>query len=305
MTPSQVTGPTGTQHDITLGEQSATVTQLGAGLRRYAVGGRDVVKGYGADEPVSGGRGQQLIPWPNRIRDGRYPWAGTTQQLWLSEPPRHNASHGLARYVPWTVVEHEASRVELELTIFTQPGWPGVLHARLEYALTDDGLHVTLEATNAGGTEVPFGYGAHPYLTVGEERLEEVEVTLPAASRLEVDDRMLPVAVSPVEGSGLDLREPSLVGDRVLDTAYTDLARDADGGWSVRLRRGERTAELWADSSFGWAQVFTGEKRRDVGLAVEPMTCGPDAFNPGPTHDGMLTLAPRETLRFRWGIRGS
>lgn len=300
-----MTYPTGTQLDIALGDQSATVTELGAGLRRYAVEGRDVVKGFAADEPVSGGRGQQLIPWPNRIRDGRYPWAGKTQQLWITEPPRHNASHGLARYVPWRVVEHGDAHVVCELTIFAQPGWPGLLHASLEYALTEDGLHVTLEATNAGGADVPFGYGAHPYLTVGETSVDEVEVTLPAASRLEVDDRLLPVAVSPVEGTDVDLRERSRVGNRVLDTAYTDLAREADGGWTATLSREDRTAELWADASFGWAQVFTGEKRRDVGLAVEPMTCGPDAFNPGPTHDGMRVLTPGETLRLRWGIRGS
>ncbi|SEQ84309.1 aldose 1-epimerase family protein [Microlunatus flavus] len=300
-----MTHPTGTQLDITLGDQSATVTGLGAGLRRYAVEGRDVVKGFGADEPVSGGRGQQLVPWPNRIRDGRYPWGGTTQQLWLTEPARHNASHGLARYVPWTVTEHGDSHVVCTLTIYPQPGWPGILHVRLRYALTDDGLHVTVEARNDGDADVPFGYGAHPYLTVGESSVDEVEVTLPAASRLEVDDRLLPVAVSPVEGTGLDLRERSRVGDRVLDTAYTDLAREADGGWTATLSREDRTAELWADSSFGWAQVFTGEKRRDVGLAVEPMTCGPDAFNPGPTHDGMRTLAPGQSLRLRWGIRGS
>ena len=152
--------------------------------------------------------------------------------------------------------------------------------------------------------DVPFGYGAHPYLTVGEGAVDEVRVTLPAATRLEVDDRMLPVALSPVDGSGLDLRDGAPVGDRVLDTGYTDLARDADGGWTAVLERGDRYAALWADASFGWAQVFTGEKRRDVGLAVEPMTCGPDAFNEGPTHDGMRVLAPDETLSFRWGIRG-
>ncbi|GAA3549422.1 aldose 1-epimerase family protein [Microlunatus spumicola] len=300
-----MTNPTGKQLDIALGGQEATVTELGAGLRRYAVGGRDVVKGYAADEPVSGGKGQQLVPWPNRIRDGRYPWAGKTQQLVLSEPPRHNASHGLARYAPWTVVEHGDSHVVCTFTVLTQPGWPGVLEARLTYRLTEDGLHVTLEATNAGATEVPFGYGAHPYLTVGETSVDEVRLTLPAATRLEVDDRMLPVALSPVEGSGLDLRDGAPVGDRVLDTAYTDLARDADGGWTAVLERGDRYAALWADASFGWAQVFTGEKRRDVGLAVEPMTCGPDAFNEGPTHAGMRVLAPGETFSCRWGIRGS
>ena len=299
-----MTNPTGKQLDIALGGQEATITELGAGLRRYAVDGLDVVKGYAADEPVSGGKGQQLIPWPNRIRDGRYPWAGRTQQLVLTEPPRHNASHGLARYAPWTVVEHGASHVVCAFTVLTQPGWPGVLEARLTYRLTEDGLHVTLEATNAGAVDVPFGYGAHPYLTVGERTVDEVRVTLPAATRLEVDDRMLPVALSPVDGSGLDLRDGAPIGDRVLDTAYTDLAPDAEGGWTVMLERGDRYAALWADASFGWAQVFTGEQRRDVGLAVEPMTCGPDAFNEGPTHDGMRVVTPGETLSFRWGIRG-
>ncbi|MBB3326542.1 aldose 1-epimerase family protein [Microlunatus antarcticus] len=299
-----MTYPTGKQLDLVLGDQEATVTELGAGLRRYTVGGLDVVKGYAADEPVSGGRGQQLVPWPNRIRDGRYPWAGKTQQLVLSEPPRHNASHGLARYVPWTVVEHGESHVVAGLTIYSQPGWPGVLHAELTYRLTEDGLHVTLEATNVGEADVPFGYGAHPYLTVGENSVDQVRVTLPAASRLEVDDRLLPVAVSPVDGTGLDLRDGSPVGDRVLDTAYTDLVRDDTGGWTATLEREDRYAALWADASFGWAQVFTGEKRRDVGIAVEPMTCGPDAFNEGPTHAGMRVVAPGETLSFRWGIRG-
>ena len=299
-----MTFPTGRQYDIALDGQEATITELGAGLRRYAVGGLDVVKGYAASEPVSGGKGQQLLPWPNRVRDGRYPWAGKTQQLVLSEPPRHNASHGLARYAPWTVVEHGESHVVCAFTVFTQPGWPGVLHAQLTYRLTDDGLHLTLEASNVGDADVPFGYGAHPYLTVGEDAVDEVQVTLPAASRLEVDDRLLPVAISPVDGTDLDLRDGSAIGDRVLDTAYTDLAREADGGWRVVLQRGDRRAELWADASFGWAQVFTGEKRRDVGLAVEPMTCGPDAFNEGPTHDGMRVLAPGETWTGGWGIRG-
>ena len=299
-----MTYPTGKQLDIAQGGQEATITELGAGLRRYAVGGREVVKGYAADEPVSGGRGQQLIPWPNRIRDGRYPWAGKTQQLWLTEPARHNAIHGLTSYVPWTLVEHGDAHVVCELTVFSQPGWPGVLHAQLTYRLTEDGLHVTLEATNAGETDVPFGYGTHPYLTVGESTVDEVQITVPASTHLEVDDRLLPTGLAPVDGTDLDLRDGAPVGSRVLDNAYTDLDRDADGGWTVVLRREDRHAELWADASFDWAQVFTGEKRRDVGLAVEAMTCGPDAFNEGPTHDGMRVLAPGESWTGRWGIRG-
>ncbi len=299
-----MTHPTGTQYEIKLGEQRAVVTELGAGLRHYSVADRSVLRGYDVDAAVSGGCGQQLIPWPNRIRDGRYPWAGADQQLVLTEPKRHNASHGLVRYVPWTVIEHEPAQVKLGVRVFPQPGWPGILAASLLYALSESGLTVTMEATNLGSQPFPFGYGAHPYLSVGEASVDEVSVTVPGNRYLRVDDRLLPVELDPVEGSELDLRGGTPLGSRVLDTAYTDLDRDADGGWHAELALGERWAELWADASFDWVQVFSGEHRRDVGIALEPMTCGPDAFNPGPTRSGRRELAPQETFRCRWGMRG-
>ena len=298
-----MTNPTGEQYEITSGDQRAVVTELGAALRVYAVGGRDVLLGFGEDEVIKGGRGQQLIPWPNRIRDGRYEFGGVTQQLALTEPARHNASHGLARHVPWTLGEHANDSVTLTVTLYPQPGWPGILRASLRYGLDDDGLSVTLTASNIGSTDVPFGYGAHPYLTAGEQTVDELTISVPAASYLTVDDRLLPRSVEPVEGTTYDLREPAPIGKRTFDTAFTDVTVD-DGRWVARLKHGDRFAELWAESGFGWLQIYTGADQRDIGVAVEPMTCGPDAFNAGPTHDGMLTLGPGDEFSGRWGIRG-
>lgn len=299
-----VTYPTGDQYDIALGEQAATVTELGAGLRRYAVGGRDVVAGYDAEAPVKGGRGQQLLPWPNRIRDGRYSFGGVAQQLVLSEPKRSNASHGLVRYVPWALVEHADASVTQRVRVYPQPGWAGTLEATLAHRLTADGLEVTIQVTNLGEVAFPFGYGAHPYLTVGEDQVDDVALSVPAARRLEVDERLLPVALSEVSGTPADLRGGEAVGDRLLDSAYTGLARGADGRWRARLERAGHWSELWADASFDWIQVFTGDDRRDIGIALEPMTCGPDAFNPGPTHDGMRVLEPAQTFSAQWGVSG-
>jgi aldose 1-epimerase len=90
-----------------------------------------------------------------------------------------------------------------------------------------------------------------------------------------------------------------------LDTAMTGLARDSDGRWRVRLVLGDRYAELWGDETMRWTQVFTGGPKRDLSVAAEPMTCGPDAFNAGPTHDDMRVLAPGETFVGQWGISGS
>ena len=296
--------PTGEQYEINSGNHRAVVTEVGATLRRFSVDERDVVHGFDVTETIKGGRGQNLIPWPNRIRDGRYTFNGVTQQLALTEPARHNASHGLARYVPWVLVEQQADTVVNRVRIHPQPGWSGTLDATITHRVSADGLTVTVEATNLSDEELPFGYGAHPYLTVGESSVDELALTVPAASYLEVDDRLLPARLSAVDGTVYDLRRSTVLGSANLDTAMTDLTRDSDGRWRIRLTLGDRYAELWGDETFAWTQVFTGGPNRDAGVAVEPMTCGPNAFNAGPTHDDLRVLAPQETFVGQWGITG-
>jgi aldose 1-epimerase len=294
--------PTGSQYEISFGDWTAVITELGATLRALQVGGRDVVNGFAADQSPSGGRGQQLVPWPNRIRDGRYEFAGKSQQLVLSEPAHHNASHGLGRYVPWHVVDHQADAVTLELMIYPQPGWQGILEAALTYRVNDDGLVVAMQATNRGPSAIPFGYGAHPYLTVGEDLVDELSLTVPASRYLVVDDRMLPVEVQPVDGTDFDWRSSRRIDGALIDTAFTDVNVGTDRRWEVSVQLADRCTFLWGDESLRWIQVFTGGPYRNWSIAVEPMTCGPDAFNPGPTHDDLLVLQPDETFRCEWGI---
>ncbi len=297
--------PTGEQYEIVSGVHRAVITEVGATLRSYSVDGRDVVRGFDEHAVIKGGRGQNLLPWPNRLRDGKYSFAGQPQQLALSEPARHNAIHGLARSVPWVLTEQTPDSVTNTVRIYPQLGWPGVLECSITHQVGDDGLTVTVQATNLGDGDLPFGYAAHPYLTVGETVVDDVVLTVPAASYLEVDDRLLPVKVSPVTGSERDLRAGRVLGATNLDTAMTDLARDTGGRWRVTLSLGKRSAELWADETMTWVQVFTGGPKRDWSIAVEPMTCGPDAFNPGPTHDDLITLSPGQAYTGTWGIRGT
>ena len=99
------------------------------------------------------------------------------------------------------------------MRVFPQPGWSGWLEATITHAVSADGLTVTVSATNIGDGDVPFGYAAHPYLTVGEETVDEVDLTVPAAAYLEVDpDRLLPIRVAPVDGTDLDLRDGPTLG---------------------------------------------------------------------------------------------
>jgi aldose 1-epimerase len=299
--------PTGEQFTIADGDAVAVITEVGAGIRAFSIGGTDVLFGYDEDAECHSGRGQHLLPWPNRIRDGRYTWDGKTQQLALTEPERHNAIHGLTRFSPWDVVAHEANRVTHAYRLFPQTGWSAILDLEITHTVQGNALTVDVRATNVGTGPAPYGYACHPYLTVGEERVDDVSLLIPASRCLQVDDRMLPVEIVDVDGGPNDFRTPEQIGQRVLDTAFTGLVAGSGGDWEVVLANETRSTRMWGDDSCSWIQVFTGDTltgdlRRRSGIAVEPMTCGPDAFNDGLTHDGLITLAPGAEHRLRWGV---
>lgn len=307
--PVGVPSPSGEQFELTHGDQIAVVVEVGGGLRRYAVGDWEVVDGYGAHERISAGRGQTLLPWPNRLRDGRYEWNGATQQLALTEPAQGNAIHGLVRWLPWRAVERTADRVTMACRLHPQPGWPFTLDVDITYALDADGLSVRTRATNVGAEPCPFAAGAHPYVSVGTARVDETVVQAPGAVRLLADERQIPTGVQEsVDGTPYDFRTPRPLGDLRIDDAFASLARDADGRAQVRLAAPaeQRTVELWMDEAYGWLMLFSGDtlppdaRRRSLG--VEPMTCAPNAFQSG---DGLRTLQPGETFAGAWGIRAT
>lgn len=281
---------------ITSGKYTATALTAGGGLATLAHDGVPLVAGPTPGEVVSGGRGQVLVPWPNRLRDGRYSFAGTEQQLALSEPKLGNASHGLVRWCTWRVVSSSASTVELTYRLCAQKGYPWALDVSATYALSRAGLTVTLAATNLSRSPAPFAAGMHPYLTVGAP-LDDCRLSLPAATRLVVDDRKLPTGSEPLSPVS------SLVGV-TLDTAVTDLSRSDDGRAVVRLEGPERAVELWVDEAWPWLQVYSGDDlpagEARQALAVEPMTAPPDAFNSG---TDLLVLDPAQTWTGTFGIR--
>jgi aldose 1-epimerase len=294
----------GEQIEIRAGEHHAVVVELGAGLRSYEIGGRPVLDGYGPDELASAGRGQVLMPWPNRIQDGAYEFAGTWYHLPLSEPGARNAIHGLVRWIAWSVAERADDRVVMEHTLQPRPGYPFRLALRIEYAVSAGGLRVTAMATNEGPDACPFAMGAHPYLTVGTETIDTVTLRAPGRTVLQTDPRGVPQSVSSVDGTEYDFRQPRLIGPTKLDNAYTDLERDADGIARVELRNSS-TGEglsLWLDESYRYIELFTGDPLPSVrrrSLAVEPMTSPPNAFRTG---ESLLVLEPGESATGSWGI---
>lgn len=296
--------PSGEQWPLSAGRDELVVVEVGGGLRTWTRDGADVLAGYAVDAPCTSGRGQQLIPWPNRIRDGRYSSGGEDRQLPLTEVDLGNASHGLVRWAPWRLVERTDSSLTVSHRLFPQPGWDWHLESTTTYAVAPDGLTVTTRVANLGEGVAPFGYGAHPYVAIGDTPVEEVDVTIPGGTWVEVDDRLIPTAAHPVEATVFDFRERKAIGTQRLDTAYTDL-EVVDGRWTVTVAAPGRPAvDVWADAaSLPWAQVFSGKAEADQagehGIAVEPMTCPPNAFNSG---DSLIELGPGEAWTGRWGI---
>jgi aldose 1-epimerase len=272
-------------------------------VRAYSVDGRELIDGFPAGGPMTSGRGQVLIPWPNRLEDGTYEFDGRWHQLPLTELERRNAIHGLVRSAPWSVGERDESRVVMEHRLEPQPGYPFSLALQIEYTLSPEGLTVRTTATNAGAEPCPYGAGFHPYLAVGAETVDPVVLRAPGSTVLRADDRGLLIGSGPVEGTEYDFRRPRPVGATVLDHCFTDLERGADGLARVELRDPEgRGSELWVDGAYGYLMLFTGDPLPDVArrsLAVEPMTCPPNAFRSG---ERLVVLAPGESWTGVWGI---
>lgn len=295
--------PSGRQFELRAGDQRAIVTEVGATLRAYDKGGVPIIDGFAADELCAGGSGQPLLPWPNRIRDGLYKLDGAELQLALTDPAGRHAIHGLVRWLPWTLVAQAAAHVALSCVVHPQPGYPFTLQLRLDYRLAADGLRIDVAAENLSARACPFGAGAHPYLTVGGDHIDGATLQLPASEWMRTDLRLIPAGRVGVENTAWDFRAPRTIGAQVLDHTFTTLTRDADGRARVRLARGERAVTLWMDEQFHFIQLFTGETlapaRRRRALAVEPMTCAPDAFNSG---EGLVRLAPGQRFAGSWGI---
>jgi aldose 1-epimerase len=296
---------TGAQHEIEAGGYRASVTELGAGLRSLSHDGRPLITGYEADELPPHGAGQLLAPWPNRIDGGRYAFDGAAYQLPLSEPARGNAIHGLTRWASWTPVAREPQAVTLRCAPAGQIGYPFAVRVDVTYRLdAQAGLHVTVTAVNEGSRPAPWGTGQHPYLAVATPAVDDVALTLPAQLWLPADDRGIPSGPPrDVAGTEFDFRAARKLGDTRLDHAFTGLQRDGDGLAWVRLDGGGTRSALWADGAYRWLQVFTGDPlepaMRRTALAVEPMTCPPNAFGSG---EDVVTLAPGKSHASRWGI---
>ncbi len=298
--------PSGEQIVIAHGDQRAVVTEVGATLRAFTWAGVPVIQGFDADQVPGGARGQVLYPWPNRMGQGEWSFSERVARASLDDTEHGTAIHGLVRWRPFHVEAVNQNRCVLSLLLHPSPGYPFLSELAVAYHLGRLGLTVTTTVTNRDEVPIPFGVGFHPYVAVTTPTIEGAQLVVPARAFVALNERRLPNGeILPVSGQQLDFRERKSLSGHELDVTYTELERDDLGLATVSLVDAAGTAvELSMDRNFPYVQIFTGDSlekgRRRTAVAVEPMTCPPDALRSG---KDIVVLEPGQHWAGSWRLR--
>lgn len=289
--------------EIALGDARARIDPRGAGLATLEVGDLELIVGYDEHQPRPLYRGALLAPWPNRIADGQYSFDGRLFTVPLNEAGRHNALHGLVDELVFDVLEHRRSRIRLAGRLEASPSYPSALEIVVDYVLDRRGLTTRVSTLNAGSRRAPYGVAPHPYLRAGKGIVDDWIVRVPAARVLNVDDaRLLPTDLVELHRDDPRwLATPTLLANRRIDHAYTGLPRRA--AVTVVTAQGSGVYMAWNAAVLPWVQIHTADRpepaNNRVGLAVEPMTCPPNAFR---SHTDLVVLRPNDRHRASWRI---
>lgn len=222
-----------------------------------------------------------LVPYCNRVRDGRFTFRGLDVRLTPNMRPQRHPLHGVGWRGAWTV---EAQSDASATLTFVWPGgdWPWPFRATQTFTLDDVGLAVSLSVQNTGAEPMPAGLGLHPYYpcppgTVLDAAVEEA---------FTVDAELFPDGRTPATGR-YDLNDRSISGAG-LDNGY--------GGWGgeATIRRPDGRG-LRLTAAERWFQVYAPADQPI--LAAEPVTHANGALNAPEAEQaalGLRMLAPGE-----------
>ena len=178
------------------------------------------------------------MPWPNRLRDGRYTFDGEDYQLALSEPARGNASHGLVRWARGRCSTAATSDLTVGYRLHPQQGWSGTLDLTVDLrAVRTRGCRCADRRRTSATTRVPFGCGAHPYVALGDTRCPRSSSPSPPRSWCSsTTSASCPPAPPRWASSGRDFRSARAAGRTPSSTRPSPgWSAASDGRWEVGI----------------------------------------------------------------------
>ncbi len=295
--------PTGRRFHLRGPHSSAEIAQVGAALRALTVDGVGPRARYPDDVPTPAASGVVLVPWPNRIRDGRYySFDGADLQLAISEPKFGNASHGLLRFGTYEPIEQSDERLVLGADVVPQTGYPFHLRTRVTFSAAarrtprrprhrehrrDHG------ARGAGRASVPADRRRRhrrPRRALGRARPRSSSTTATSPST------RFPSAREPTSARACVWETPP----STTATGDGEGCRGPRAAHPHRPRRGARRALAGRGVPLGAGvhdRPLPGPAPR---VAIEPMTAPANAFATG---DDLERLEPGHILHREWGVR--
>jgi len=296
------------------GDMRLTVSPTGASLRGLSrvndAASVEIVTEYRGASNKHGGQGDVLIPFPGRISGGSYKFDGREHHLIKNDKETPSAIHGFVRGVLWDVTAQSTSeitfRTQIDSAEYSAKGYPFSLDIHVTYRVTSDGMECDFSIANTGTTAAPVAAGFHPYFTVGSDLVDADELQVPFNSILDFVNLIPTVKVLDIGTTDVDFRTLRPIGGTAINTCFLNPNRDADGKIRIVFANAAkgRKVTVWMDKAFDYAVLYTGEamgpEQRRRSLAIEPMTCGSDAFN----HPewGLVSLAAGDTLKGSWGV---
>jgi len=239
-------------------------------------------------------RNIHLLPFPNRIRDGKYFFDGKEYTLDINKPDENNAIHGFFWNKAFEITDEKCSGTSATVTLQhyyngDYKGYPFPFIARYGYELKDEEFLINVAVINSGKNSMPLGIGWHPYFTFNK-RVDELQLQLPECSILETDARLIP---NGKRKHYPDFQSLQTIGSHSFDTAFK---LDGKNAFETKLLDAQSgvTIRLQQDASFRYLQVYIPPDRNSI--ALEPMTCPANAFNSG---DGLIVLKEKERFEGR------
>jgi len=205
-----------------------------------------------------------LVPFCNRVRDGRFTFRGREVRLPPNMPGQKHPLHGQGWRGAWHVLEATESLAQIEFR-HEAGDWPWAYLSRLTAMIKDRGLEVVLSCRNLSDQTMPCGLGLHPYYPCDSQTVLDTRV----AEVWTIDDEIMPVKSEPAAGR-YDLKDKKVCGQD-LDNGYDGWSGEAAFRWPNRGRGLQLTSE---------APRFQLYSPKEGGLiAAEPVTNANAALN--------------------------
>lgn len=297
---------------ILKGENGASLTILpmyGGNIQKTFLPLHDkiiqVTDGYEEEEDLlqlKKSMGIKMLPFPNRLKNGKYEFEGVEYKLTINKPNEQNAIHGLLTKALFDVAYIDCNEHRALTTLKYEyneeySGYPFRFLLEITYILSSEGVQVETIIQNTGNVNIPIGDGWHPYFCLDKKPINQLNLQIPAKNEFELGEYLIPTGKKIKNKYFI---KPEGINDTRLDHCF-EAEGNEEGVAETILTDIDNKLKLtvWqscGEGKYNYIQVYTPEERTSI--AIEPMTCIADAFN---NKIGLQILKPDDILSLRFG----